>query len=323
MGHPKPKLSDHDFMRLFKQHGAQKLATMSKVTVRNIYKRRANLENEYGFQIQPPGIVPSNVTRRGIDHPQRLKYEIVNGVALIGSDAHYWPGPISTGHRAFVHFCKHFAKRKELKLVCINGDAMDFPQISRHPAIGWEEQPTVQEEIEFTQERLAEIERAAAGAEKSWNLGNHDGRFETRLATVAPEFARIAGFHLKDHFPQWEPAWATWINDDVVIKHRFKGGMYAPQNNTLWSGVTTVTGHLHSAKIMPITDYNGTRFGIDTGCLASTDAKAFVDYTEDNPKNWRSAFLVLTFKNRKLLWPELVVVWDEHTVQFRGELIKI
>lgn len=310
-------------MRLFKQHGANKLAAIAGITVRNVYGRRERLEKQYGFQIQPPGLSPHSVTRRSVAHPQRLKYKIRNGVALVGSDAHYWPGPISTGHRAFVHFANHFRKRKELRLVCLNGDAMDFPQISRHPAIGWEDQPTVQEEIEFAQDRMHEIEVAAGDADKSWNLGNHDGRFETRLATVAPEFARIAGFHLKDHFPNWEPAWATWINNDVVIKHRFKGGMYAPQNNTLWSGVTTVTGHLHSAKIMPITDYNGTRFGIDSGCLANPSAQAFVDYTEDNPKNWRSAFVVLTFRDGVLLWPELVVVWDEDHVQFRGELIKV
>jgi hypothetical protein len=36
----------------------------------------------------------------------------------------------------------------------------------------------------------------------------------------------------------------TWC-----IKHRFKGGMHAPQNNTLWAGVTMVTGHLHSQKV--------------------------------------------------------------------------
>ena len=109
----------------------------------------------------------------------------------------------------------------------------------------------------------------------------------------------------------------------AVIKHRFKGGIHAPHNNTLWAGRTIVTGHLHSAKVMPISDYNGTRWGVDGGCLADTGAKAFLDYTEDSPKNWRSGFVVLTFVDSQLLQPELVLSWDENHVQWRGQIIKV
>ena len=84
-----------------------------------------------------------------------------------------------------------------------------------------------------------------------------------------------------------------------------------------------VTNHLHSPKVTPFTDYAGTRYGVDTGCLADPDHEAFLAYTEDNPKNWRAGFAVLTFKDGKLLMPELVQVWDKSHVQFRGEIIKV
>ncbi len=84
-----------------------------------------------------------------------------------------------------------------------------------------------------------------------------------------------------------------------------------------------ISGHLHSAKVTPYTDYNGTRYGVDTGCLADPDARAFLDYSEDNAKNWRSGFCVLTFKDGQLLQPELVMVWNKNTVQFRGNLTKV
>jgi hypothetical protein len=96
---------------------------------------------------------------------------------------------------------------------------------------------------------LSEIEKVAPKARRIWTLGNHDSRFETRLATVAPEYANVHGVHLKDNFPLWEPCWATFINSDVVVKHRFKSGLHAPHNNTMWAGRTIVTGHLHSQKI--------------------------------------------------------------------------
>lgn len=257
-------------------------------------------------------------TRHNIEHPGRLLHEVKNGVVLVGSDAHYWPGPASVGHRAFVKFCKEYKPAA----VVLNGDVIDAATISRHPPIGWENRPTVQQEIEAAQDRLSEIESACGKARKIWTLGNHDGRFETRLATVAPEFAKVHGLHLRDHFPLWEPCWSLWINDDVVVKHRFKGGIHAPHNNTMWAGKTMITGHLHSAKVIPLSDYNGTRYGVDTGCIADPSHRAFLDYTEDNPKNWRSGFAVLTFRDGRLMQPELVLAVDANHVEFRGELIR-
>ena len=140
------------------------------------------------------------------------------------------------------------------------------------------------------------------------------------MATAAPELANVTGVHLKDHFPDWSPCWSVWINDNVVVKHRFKGGIHAPHNNTLWSGKTIVTGHLHSQKVHPITDYNGTRWGVDTGCMADTYGPQFTDYMEDNPRSWRAGFGVFTFEDGELIDPELVRVWDETKVAFRGKL---
>lgn len=294
--------------------GPSEMARLLGVQKRAILFRRKTLELKYKQSIDfPNGKLPS------VAHPHRIQLSIPNGVALIGSDAHIWPGSASTAMRAFVKYCK------ELKpaAVIMNGDVMDFPRISRHPPIGWEGTPSVIDEIEAAQDMLSKVELATFKARKIWTLGNHDARFETRLATVAPEYAKLNGVHLSDHFPAWEPCWSVFINDAVVIKHRFKGGMHAPHNNALWAGRSMITGHLHSAKVQPITDYNGTRWGVDTGCLADTGAKAFVDYTEDNPKNWISSFCVLTFVGGKLLPPELATVWDENNIVFRGQIVKV
>src|SRR5688572_21978283 len=126
------------------------------------------------------------------EHSPRIPLKIRDGIVLVGSDAHYWPGKPSTAHRAFVHF----SRRMGPKAVIFNGDAFDGARISRHPPIGWENRPTVAEELEVCRERLQEIAEAAHGAKKIWTLGNHDARFETRLASVVPEYANIKGFHL-------------------------------------------------------------------------------------------------------------------------------
>jgi hypothetical protein len=114
------------------------------------------------------------------------------------------------------------------------------------------------------------------------------------------------------------------INNSCMIKHRWHNGQHGVFNNTLKSGVSFVSGHLHSLKVTPWTDYNGDRYGVDTGTMSAIGGDKYL-YTEDSPVNWRSGFAVLTFRNGELLPPELVQVIDEDDglVFFRGEIIEI
>jgi hypothetical protein len=113
------------------------------------------------------------------------------------------------------------------------------------------------------------------------------------------------------------------LNESTVVKHRYKNGIHATHNNTVSAGVSIVTGHLHSLKVTPFNDYNGERFGVDTGTLADVDGEQFSNYMELNPNNWRSGFIVLTFNNGHLLWPEVVHVIDKDVIQFRGQVLDV
>lgn len=311
-----PPCSDEEFIQLVTKIGATATAKQLGISERNARKRRQKLEQTYQVEIQRPlkysGYSATN-------YPAEIEIDIQSGVALIGSDSHIWPGKPSTAMRAFIHLCKELKP----KAVILNGDVLDFPSISRHPKIGWQTTPSPQDEIEAAQDILHQIEQAASRAYKLWPMGNHDLRFPTRLANSAPEFARIHGIQLQDHFPQWENCWSVGINSNVLVKHRFKGGRFAPDNNTLWAGCSVITGHLHSQRVASHTDRLGTRYGVDTGCLADVDHAAFTDYSEASPKNWRSGFTVLTFIKGILLPPELVTVWGKDSVVFRGEVIKL
>lgn len=263
--------------------------------------------------------VPGRAAIGVISHPGRHDIGLENGTILVGSDAHIWPGPPSTAMRAFMWAIRRF--RKELSAVILNGDVVDGASISRHPSIGWESKPKLIDELGAVQKQLREM-RSVGGskAEYIWTLGNHDSRFETAIANALPNFAGVEGVHLKDHFPDWEPAWSCWINDDLVVKHRFKGGMHATWNNTVYSGKSMATGHLHSLRVTPFSDYNGTRWGVDTGTLSTPYGPQFIHYTEGNPVNWRAGFVVFTFRAGELLQPELVIVRDEQSWQFRGQV---
>jgi len=304
--------TDQQFVELFSSVGATQTARELGISERKVYQRRRSIEKRLDRVIIAPtvGIDPYK------DIPGRLHATVENGTVLIGSDAHYWPGIVSTSHRAFVKACRLLKP----EVVIMNGDVFDGAGISRHPPIGWEDRPSVIDEIETCKERLGEIIEAAPKAKKYWPLGNHDARFETRLASVAAEYAQVHGVHLKDHFPEWLGCWSVWINDEVVVKHRWKGGTHATHNNTKDAGKSMVTGHLHSLKVTPWTDYTGTRWGVDTGTLAATFGPQFNDYSEDSPRNWREGFAVLTFVDGQLQWPEVVYVIGNGKVGFRGRV---
>lgn len=260
--------------------------------------------------------------RRLEQHPARLGCHIENGMVIVFSDAHFW-GDKTTAYRALLEAIKEFKPR----IIINNGDAFDGASISRHPRIGWDNCPTVKEEITAVKEALDGIESIAGSSKLIWPLGNHDARFETFLAANSPQYEGVPGFTLKDHFPRWMPCWRTDINagedGHTIVKHKWGGGIHAVHGNSLKSGVNFVTGHLHSLKVAPYTDARGTRYGVDTGTLADPDGPQFVGYTEDGVKNWISGFAILTYRHGVLLPPELVSVIAPGTVAFRGKAYSV
>lgn len=317
---PKALLTDEQFIAEWGKHkSAQYMAKAIGQDPRVVQNRRKAIEGRYKITLESFDRRPHYKYIDTRTDGARFPLTVDDGAVIVFSDAHFWPGVRTTAFKGLLYFIEML---KPKAIVC-NGDAFDGASISRHPRIGWDKKPSVVEEIKACQDRLGEIEAAAGKAKLVWPIGNHDARFESFLAANAPQMEKVPGFTLKDHFPAWVPCWSTWINEQVVIKHRARGGVHATHNNTVNSGKTIVTGHLHSLKVTPFDDYNGTRWGVDTGTLAEADGPQFVDYMEDGFRNWRSGFSVLTFRNRELLWPELAHVYADGLMDFRGHLIDV
>jgi len=306
-------VTDEEFIKAWhKLKSPSKLSKEFGISVRNIYDRRRAVEGRYGITLS------ANVEVPIIEHhAARININIQDGCAIVFSDAHFWSIEPTTAYRALLKFIEELKPQ----LIVANGDVFDGASNSRHPKIGFmEHKPNVYEELEACKQMMAGISSTAKGAFLSMTLGNHDARFEGFLAANASQYENVDGFSLKDHLQEWSICWSTWINGDTVVKHRWKGGIHATHNNTVGAGKSIVTGHLHSLKVTPYTDYNGTRYGVDTGTLADPDGEQFLHYTEDNPKNWRSGFAVLTFHKGVLLPPETVQVINDGIVCFRGQV---
>ena len=325
MGSNNEACTDAEFIKIWGEHrSASKVAEYLGVVVRAVYLRRRFIEQHYKIKLSADD---HRGAKYDVDKPKsfsplkQVDLGILDGCVLVFSDAHFIPQQRSTAFKGLLWAIQEFKP----KAVICNGDAFDGASISRYDASDIPQTSVIQE-LKACQAMLGEIEEAAKEARHNVKLvftfGNHDVRFANRLASHAPQFKDVKGFKLTDHIPNWEFCWSVWATPDCIIKHRYKGGIHATHNNTVNAGVSIVTGHLHSLKVTPFDDYNGTRYGVDTGTLAEPDGPQFT-YAELNPSNHRSGFAVLNFFNGKLLWPELVHKFDEDLIEFRGEVIDV
>jgi hypothetical protein len=320
---PAPKTTEAEFMAAWTRHKGHGPSVAKEVgtNLRNAMRRRRRIEAAAQVQLpSSPGVGNGFRAKEYVEKIGSLiKLELKTGTVVCFGDLHLWPGDRPAAFDALVRFIR----KSQPQIVICNGDLFDLPRISRHPPVGWAKMPDVKDELEYCQRMMNEIEEASPPKAKlCFNLGNHDSRWTARLASQAPEFVGVPGMDIVDFFPLWNFAWATEINDSVVAKHRYHGGIHATYANTLKSGRTMVTNHLHRLCVTPITDYNGRRYGVDCGTISDfgPSETKFSVYTELNPVNWASGFAVLTFKNGKLLPPELATV-DGKITFFRGEPI--
>src|SRR5512146_2568024 len=228
-------IPEQQFIQLFQNLGAADLSKQLGISERQVHRRRRKIERKLSIQLDAPMMPSSEWSMLVRKHRARIDVTMTDGVVIVFSDPHYWPGVKTTAHRAVLKFCEELKP----KIVICNGDAFDGSRASRHPKIGFlEKNPTIVDEIRAVQERLGEVEKAAPKATLVWPLGNHDLRFEARLAAAAPEYEGVHGMHLKDHFSdRWQPCWGLHINPGTlsytVVKHRWHNGIHATHNNVL------------------------------------------------------------------------------------------
>ena len=167
-------ISDDDFIAAWKRLGTPTAVGKAlELTPRHVYARRRAIEMTHGIALPSKvrshaGSINSAAGERAdkVAAARAEKYEgemhdaITDGMVMVASDCHYWPGIVTEAHQAF---CRLVAQLKPA-MVVLNGDIFDGARISRHPRIMWEQQPQLKDEIHAMQDRCAEIERAA-GAE--------------------------------------------------------------------------------------------------------------------------------------------------------------
>ena len=317
---PQAKCTDDEFIAVWRRLGSASLVSEELgMALRWVHDKRRRIEAKRN--------IPLNTTndQRGvikIQHTENKVRSIANitGCVIVFSDAHFMPGEPSV---AFTAMLKLIKKLKPSMIVA-NGDILDGALISRYgPEQGWQNKPSLKQELEAVQWHMDQIVKACKGLGTILHrtVGNHDIRFDKRLAGLVPEYKDIGGTRLSDHIPEWSESWSLMVNDVCMIKHRLQhSGIHSSYNNVLKSGLSTCSGHTHLLEIKGWTDYTGRRWGISTGMLADPLSEAF-HYLEDNPVPWCSGLAVLHFdEDGSLLPPELCEV-VEGRAYFRGAVV--
>jgi hypothetical protein len=234
-----------EFVALLYEEGgsAYKLAKRLNISHRMVAQRRQFIEEELGIELPRgrPEVWKSQAHRRRID------VAVDDATLLIGSDLHAWPEEYGVAMAAFVDL----NRRLKPEFVILNGDGLDGAKISKHSRIGWDKRPSVKEELDALGEYLEQVRKANPNAKYFYTYGNHSMRFETYLASNAPEVEGCKGTTLAEHIPGWETCMALLFNKNLLVKHRHKSGVHNAWNNVRDAGIHIVTGHTHRQVARP------------------------------------------------------------------------
>lgn len=302
-----PACTDAEFVRIWNACGRQptRVAEALGIATTNVVARRKRLATNKGIVLTTAPYQNSN--QFGWQEVEASPYEprildtIRDGYIVSFSDAHFWPGERSLAFEALLVVLKEL----QPKIVISNGDALDGATISRHDPLGWQKLPRIIDELDATKGFLGEVVQASKKAKHYFVVGNHDSRYDRRLATETAEFQDVGGFRLSDHLKEWKFCYAVLVNKDTepsFFVHNIRGGMYAPRNNVLAAGCTVFTGHLHSQKTIPVTTLLQDHEGIDCGMIARRDGPQF-SYTTSRPVDWREGFAVQRYDKEGMRYP--------------------
>src|SRR3990167_9171582 len=249
---------------------------------RSCHKMRRNIEKDEGILLYSSAKSSPTYEPVHVEFPEWQSLDIKNGLVVVFGDAHLIPGIKSTAHRALLKLVHELQP-----LACIDlGDLIDFSILGRFHRLGWDGRQQVKDEVGWAAKCLEEIK--SVGPRKmirKRTRGNHDQRFAGFIANRVPELEGISGTTIEDHLPGWPTSWSINVNDnELCITHRWKSGLHGPFNNTLWGGISYVTGHQHKQQIYPLTDLRGDRWGVDCGTLATIWGPLF-RWAEGKPRN--------------------------------------
>ena len=160
-----------------------------------------------------------------------------------------------------------YGKKEKVNTVFINGDLIDFYQLSQ-----FEKDPRkrrVREEFEAAKQFLQALRKAFPKAEIYWLEGNHDIRYQKWLMSKCAEIFDDNYYHLEQRLRLNEER-VKLINENTLVKagklsithgHHVMRGFFSPVNSArgvyMKAKQSTIIGHVHKVSTHSETDMDG------------------------------------------------------------------
>jgi hypothetical protein len=193
---------------------------------------------------------------------------------LILSDQHFPYHDVRANSVALEHAVGH----KKINFILINGDGLDFYQLSRF--MKDPRKRSLNDEIWGWIEYLNILQTAFPGAKIYWKLGNHENRLEKYLFVKAPELLNMQEFKLSKILKTRGVENVEVIEKQIIYAGRlpfvhgteFQSGSVSPVNPArglfLKTLSSAVTSHHHRSSAHSETDINGKLMSwYSIGCL--------------------------------------------------------
>ena len=110
---PQPLVSDKEFIELWNAHkSAVKVAKVLGCTARAVSQRRRAIEQRYDQPLKAKDPRAHHWISTGHEHAARYSLGIENGVVIVFSDAHFWPGIRSTAFKGLLWAIKELSPKR-------------------------------------------------------------------------------------------------------------------------------------------------------------------------------------------------------------------
>lgn len=217
---------------------------------------------------------------------------------LVLSDPHY---PFQ--HKKYLDAIKNFAGDFDPHTVVLNGDGIDFYDLSR-----FDKDPgrrfKLQEQVdEFTFDFLEYFRRNKIGKKFHYLEGNHEYRLKKYLWTQAPALSSMRGMSVENFLNIKKTGW-NWHTIDqpieagkLLIHHGLfarKGGGMSAKAMLERYGQSILSGHSHRMGSFFRSDYRGVHAAWEQGCLLDRSLQEY-----DPQPDWQNGFAVVH------VWPKL------------------
>lgn len=238
-------------------------------------------------------------------------YVISQSKTLILSDLHF---PYQDNQA--IKTAIKYGKEKKVTCILINGDLIDFANISRHEK-DWRMR-SIADEFEAVRKFLKELRSHFPKAKIVYKFGNHDDRWEKFLFLKAPEIFDCSDFQL-DVLLKLGELKIDAVKDMLPIKigklnvlhgHEIQGGGgINPARATFLKTIDNVLiGHYHRTSTHLEKTFNGKGLGVNSsGCLCGM----YPMFSRVNKWNLGFVYVELNIKTGEYVLENKVIIGNK------------